>query len=51
MTHTADEYRLAHSCDRCPAKAVQTVAVGELSLQFCQHHYDQHEDQIRKVLA
>lgn len=36
-------------CDRCRARAKHAVDFTTGSLNFCQHHYDKHEDALLDV--
>lgn len=38
-------------CDRCGAQAYVRVRIAKsgLGLDFCKHHYDKHEPEVRKV--
>jgi len=35
-------------CDRCRARAKWSLDFACGSLDFCQHHYDRHEDELLK---
>ena len=37
-------------CDRCGAQALVRVYLGEgNALQFCAHHFHEHEDKLRDI--
>jgi len=38
-------------CDRCSAAALVLIEVNELPLQFCGHHYHDHEPALMELLS